>query len=109
MAAAVCNSVGGPAQRLRRHGARTDARVSATAVCDNGCEGERKMGDGFDTRLLTAEGHFVTRVRIPLFNRPPEIVRWVERFFMRRLNGEYREAMVWPCDVDPENREPCAE
>ena len=67
------------------------------------------MGAGFDTRLLTAEGHFVTRVRIPLFNRPPEIVRWVERFFMRRLNGEYREAMVWPCDVDPENREPCAE
>ena len=41
--------------------------------------------------------------------RPPEIVRWVERFFMRRLNGEYREAMVWPCDVDFENREPRAE
>jgi hypothetical protein len=51
------------------------------------------MGDGFDTRLLTAEGHFVTRARIPLFKRPPEIVRWGERFFVCRLNGEYREAM----------------
>jgi hypothetical protein len=28
---------------------------------------------------------------------------------VRRLNGEYREGLVWPCDVDPENREPRAE
>jgi hypothetical protein len=67
------------------------------------------MSDGFDTRLLTADGGYVTRVRLPLFNPPPEIVRWGERYFVRRLNGEYHEGMVWPCDVDPANLEPRAE
>ena len=52
-------------------------------------------------RLLTKSGDFVTRVDVPPYDPPPEIIAWGTRFFVRQQNGEYREGLVWASNDEP--------
>lgn len=44
--------------------------------------------------LLTRNGEHVTRVQVPDWKVPAEVIAWGERFFVRDPAGQYREGLV---------------
>lgn len=46
--------------------------------------------------LYTRDGRRVTKVTIPHFTPPAEVLLWGSRTFVRRDDGKYYEAMLWP-------------
>ena len=46
-------------------------------------------------RLSTREGEYVTTVRIPAMNRPPDAIMWGQRMFMHISADHYSEGMLY--------------
>jgi hypothetical protein len=43
--------------------------------------------------IYTNDGKFVANILVPPWKIPPEMLVWGERFFIRRKNGDYTEAL----------------